>query len=653
MRKLVLTCLASGIFITSGLAQTLFTYGNNSVNKDEFLRVYQKNSANKKPDMSNAALKEYLDLYSLFRMKVTEAESQHLDTVQSVGKELDNYRRQLARTYLTDEQVTNKLYREAYDRMKEDVHIAHILVRCIQGSDTVAAYKKIDSIYHVLSADPSKFNEMAKLYSDDKDTKDKGGDIGYITALNIIYPIENAAYNTKPGTFSEPFHTQFGYHIVKVLDKRSAYGQIKVAQIMLSTPKSKMAEGIVESQRKRADSIITALKHGASFEDMVTKYSDDKFTNKEGGVMQQFGVGRMVPDFEKAAFALHKPGDLSAPVQTEYGIHIIKLIEKIPLQPYDSLQGQIKKKIENDYRSQVAREMFFEKVKKNNGFKEYPANFKELSASFEALPDTGKSGVVFNASDYKLMSKPVFVLGGKNYLQSDFVNYMSSITRGHLMGQRKNVVHELYTMYVSNVVNDFEEHKLAEENPDFKNLMEEYRNGILLFELMDRNVWGKASKDSAGLKAFYDEHKTKYKWEPGFKGSVYKFRDESSMKDGMAILQKKNSTDEDVVKRVNTESNAGGVSIRKGQFEFSRFKDVPQSELIQGKITKPVKNADGSYTVVKVTDVFNEPTQKSLDDARGYVVAEYQDYLEKKWNAEMRQKYPVKLNQDVFNSMVK
>ncbi len=655
MRKLVLTCFGIASLITATNAQTLFTFGNTPVSKEDFLRVYEKNSINKKPDFSEAALKEYLDLYSLFRMKVKEAELQHLDTLSSIQYELDNYRKQLAKNYLTDDKVINKLIQEAYDRMKEEVHVAHILVMVPQmanGGDTVAAYNKIDSLYSVLSKGKADFATLAKEYSDDRGTRETGGDLGYITALQTIYPFENAAYNTPVGKISKPFRTQFGYHIVKVLDRRPARGEVKVAQILIEVKKSQGEEGL-KTAEKRTDSVMAALKKGASFTAMVKKYSDDKFSVNDDGVLAPISVGKVTPEFEEAAFSLKKPGDL-AQVRTDYGFHIIKLVEKYPLKPFDSLQPYIKRKVENDSRAQVARDMFYEKMKEKNGFKEYPANFNEVVDALVKIPDTGKYANMFKAADYSNMNKPLFELDKKPYLQSDFISYAEGLTRGRLMGPKNAVLHDIYNMYVKTVVNDIEEHKLVDEYPEFKNLMEEYRDGIMLFELMDRNVWGKASKDTAGLKAFYEQNKSKYQWEPGFTGSVYKFKNEKALKEGMKLLAQKDIKDEDVIKKLNNDSVPDAVTIQRGHYEFSKFKDVPQSAITSAKkVTEPKKNDDGTYTVVRIDEVFTAPTQKTLDEARGYVVAEYQDYLEKTWNARMRVKYPLKVNDKVFASMVK
>lgn len=656
MRKLYLLGLATGLFLTSAEAQTLFTFGGTPVNKQEFLRVYQKNSLNKKPDFSEPALREYLDLYSLFRMKVREAELQHVDTMASISGELDNYRRQLAKNYLTDKEVRLRLVQEAYDRQKEEVHVAHILIASspmLSPADTLKAYNKLDSIARQINSGKVTFAAMAQEFSDDRDTRVNGGDIGYLTSLQTLYPFENAAFTTPVGKVSKVFRTQLGYHIVKVLDKRPGRGEVQVAQIMFAAPKNKGLDTKTAAKNK-ADDVYKQLKNGASFEEMVTKYSDDKFTVNEKGVMPPFGVGRMTANFENAAFALKKPGDISTPVETDFGYHIIKLISKSPLKPFDSVRDQLQRRVDNDARAQMAHDIYFDKIKKQHGFKEHPENLQAVVKRVVALPDTGANANMFQARDFRDMNAPLFELAGNKYLQSDLMSFAETLTRGRINGPKNAVINDIYKLYVERTVNDFEEHHLAETNPDFKNLMDEYRNGIMLFELTDRNVWGKASRDTVGLKSFYESHKNKYQWEPGFTGVVYKFKDEKAMKEGVALIGKNMSMkDEDVYKQLNSAANPDAVSMQRGHYEYSKFTDVPQSALTKGKLSEPVKNSDGTYTVVKVEDSYSTPTTKTLDEARGYAVAEYQDYLEKQWNEQLRKKYPVKVEEQVFRSMVK
>lgn len=656
MRKLVLSCSLVAISVTSAWAQTLFTYGSNEVDKKDFVRIYEKNSINKSPDYSEKALQEYLDLYSLFRMKVKEAELQKVDTMMSIQSELDNFRKQLAKNYFTDEKVNEQLVKEAYDRMQQDVRVAHILLMSspmAMSKDTVAPYQKIDSIYNAVTKGGADFSAMAKKYSQDQGSAAAGGDMGYITALQTVYEFENAAYNTPVGKVSKPFRTRFGYHIVKVLDKRDAIGKVQVQQILLNTTASAGADA--ESKAKaEVKTIFAALKKGTSFEDLVDKYSDDKFSKSNNGILDPFGVGQMVPEFEKAAISLKKPGDVyPEAIKTDYGYHIIKLVKRETIKPYDSLKENIEKRVARDSRADIAREVFFEGVKKKNNYKEYPANVDEVTQKLLQLPDTSADGGNFTLDALGTLNKPVFEINGQKYLQSDMMGYAVSITRGKIVGSKERFMNDLFKHYSRTVVQDVEEHNLVQDNPEFRAQMQEYRDGIMLFELMNNNVWGKASKDTTGLETFYKNNKQNYKWGAGYRGVVYKFKNEAAMKAGLKAMKKNSFTDEDVMKAVNNDKMPDGVTIERGYFEFAKDKKFSQSEIVKGKPSTAKKNDDGSYLVAFAEDVFANGTTKTLDEARGYVVADYQDFLEKKWNKELRAKYPVKVNDKVFKGLIK
>lgn len=655
MKKFMLTGILSASFFASAQAQTLFTYGSVPVSEAEFLRVYKKNNAAQKIDYSEAALREYVDLYSLFRMKVKEANDQHIDTSASVAGEIDNYRRQLAKTFLTDEEMVGRLVQEAYDRSKEEIHVAHILLLTNPGTDTVAARNRIDSIYNAATKGKVDFGILAKEYSEDKGSKDNNGDIGYISALQTVYSFENAAYTTPVGKVSAPFRTNFGYHIVKVLERRPTRGQIKVAQILISTPKSSGALGI-ETAKLRLDSLEADLKKGVPFDKLVAQYSDDKFSKDNKGELPVFGVGRMIPAFDEAAFNLKKPGDISKPIKTDYGYHVIRLIEKYPLKPFDSLRKELKTKVDNDSRAQQARDMYFQKVRQTNGFKENPTAWASIVSQLGKIADTGKEAGQFSEKTFSQGSNNVmFTLAGKNYTQNDFIAFAGTTTRNRVMvqGNKEAIFRELYSMYQSKVVTDFQEHKLVEENPEFRNLLQEYKDGIMLFELMDRNVWGKASKDTVGLKAFYEMKKDAYVWEPGFKGAVYTFKNEEALKEGLKLLAKKEMTNENLANTLNATKQIDAVGIQTGRYEFNKFTDIPKEKIAAGKLSDPVKKADGTYVVVKADEVFNQPAPKSFPEARGYIISAYQDKLEKDWNNELRAKYPVKINDDVLKKISK
>jgi peptidyl-prolyl cis-trans isomerase SurA len=638
--------VSSVLTALSANAQTLFTYGPNAVSKEEFLRIYKKNNTQKKPDFSAKSVNEYLDLYSLFRMKVKEAELMRLDTNAAVRSELNDYKGQLARTYLSDKQVTQDLIRQAYDRMKEEVKVAHILVAVRPNEDTAKAYHKMDSIYNAIVNQKADFAALAKASSDDKGSGANGGNLGYITSLQVVYPFENAAYNTAVGQVSKPFRSQFGFHILKVLDKRKSSGQVQVAQIMIATPKSKGEQGLADAKKKMEEA-QAALKSGKPFEDVAKEYSEDKFSKDKGGLMEPFGVGKLMPEFEEAAFALKKPGDLSSPIKTDYGIHLIKLIKKMPLQPFDSLKDNIARRVENDSRAAMAKEAYQEKIKKQFGFKAYPQNLDHLVNTF-AKDDSKKE---FKAEDYKTATEALFELGGKKYTQSDFMTYAASITRGNMMGNKATALRDLYKMYENATLSDLQQEELEKNNAEYKNLITEYRDGILLFALMDKNVWSKASKDTAGLSDFYNSHQDKYQWQPGFEGTVYQAANEADLSKLQTALNAGEDVNEALAK-INTADNPSKITQQSGRFEFSRFQADP-STYTENKAGKITRNEDGLYTMAVAHKLYPAASRKSLDEARGFVVADYQDYLEKSWNQELRNRYPVKVEEKVLKSITK
>lgn len=649
MRVLFSIALGVGtvLSVLSADAQTLFTYGPNQVSKEEFLRVYQKNNAQKKPDFSAKSVNEYLDLYSLFKMKVKEAEHMKLDTTAAVISELNNYKGQLARTYLSDKEVTKNLVKQAYDRSKEEIKVAHILIAVRPNEDTATAYQKIDSIYKAITVNKASFAELAKQYSDDKGSGAKGGDIGYISALQVVYPFENAAYATAAGQVSKPFRTQFGFHIVKVEDKRKSNGQVEVAQIMVSISKAKGEEGLAIARKKMSD-IQAELKSGTSFEDLAKKYSDDKFSKDKGGLMEPFGVGKLMPTFEATAFALKKPGDISDPVQTEYGLHLIKLVKKMPVPEFDAVKDNLTRRVENDSRASVAKEAYQEKIKKQYGFKEYPENLAKLIPTLPGETDKDKT---FKAETYKTYTAEVFELGGKKYTQYDFMSYIADLTRGNLVGNRETAMHDLMKMYQTTTLNDLQQAELEKNNPEFKNLITEYRDGILLFDLMDKNVWSKASKDSVGLTSFYTEHKDKYKWQPGFDGTVYQSVSDVDLNKLKEALNSGADANE-ALGKINTAENPSGINQQSGRYEFGRF-PIDKSDFKEGKAGTIYKNEDGSFSMAFVSKMYNQPELKTLEEARGFAVADYQDYLEKQWNQDLKQKYPLKVEQKTLSSIVK
>lgn len=628
-------------------AQTLFTYGKHAVSKEEFLNIYKKNNTQKQLDFSAKSIQEYIELYALYKMKVQEAEEMRLDTLSSIKTELENYKNQLAKSYLIDKQFSAQLLKDAYERLKTDIDVSHILIAVRPNTDSVKAQHTIDSIYSEIKNKKVTFEKMAELYSDDKSSSVNGGRLGFITALQVLYPMENAAYQTPVGDISKPFKTQFGYHILKVNKKRPARGEIQVAQIMIASPASKGEEGR-EAARKKAQMIKDKLNKKESFESLVVEYSDDKFTNQKKGIMDPFGVGRMTPNFEDAAYSLKKPGDISEPIETEFGFHILKLIQKIPLKPLDSIKNDLTRRIENDSRSKIAKDSYMEDVKRQMKFKEYPENLNDFLSAFAY--DTMKT---IDRSNYANFKKPLFEINKVSYNPQDFLDYVFRLTNGNLFGNKVKALTDLYPVYQTNVIEGIQQNELEANNKEYRDLITEYRNGILLFDLMDQKIWSKASADEEGLKEFYQKNLYKYHWKPGFEGTIFSSNSENEINTVKDYMDKDGLTGTEALDRLHEELEDKMVTgSQTGRYDFTQLPLFPQ-DYVAGKTTKIFRGENGNYNFIMPINVNYEPKQKSLEDARGFVVADYQDFLEKEWNQQLKRKYPLEINQKTLQSIIK
>jgi peptidyl-prolyl cis-trans isomerase SurA len=647
-KKLV---FASLLFLCSiSIAQTntsdpvIMSIAGENVAKSEFERVFKKNNT-KETSYDRKSVTDYVTLYVNYKLKVKEAVDMGMDTVKSFTEELGGYRKQLAQPYLVDKEVTENLLKEAYNRMKSDVRASHILVKVAQEAlpkDTLEAYNKALKIREELMKGKD-FAELAKEKSEDPSAKDNGGDLGYFTALQMVYPFESAVYSMKKGELSQPVRTRFGYHIIKVTDTRPAQGEVKVAHIMVKVAANALSADSAKAAAKTKE-LYDSLKAGKSFEDLAQKYSEDQGSSKQGGVLPVFGTGRMVPEFEKAAFSLKNVGDYTQPIRTTYGWHIIKLLEKKQLGTYEELQAELKQKVSKDSRAELSKASMIKKIKNKYGFKENAKAKDEFMKVVDSTLTQGK----WTADKAANLKNMMFSIGEKNYMQKDFAEYVASHQAKKGDGTLPVQVNALYNDWLNESVIAFEESRLDQSHPDFKALMQEYRDGILLFELTDKKVWSKAVKDTAGLKEFYEKNKNSYQWGERLDAVIYTCADAEVAKEVHKLMKTVDDNDT-LMARVNKSSQLN-LQVKSGKFSKGDNEIIDSIPWTEG-MTKDMKR---NNQIVFVNVKKKLPAQpKTLEEAKGIITADYQAYLEKEWIEELRKKYSVKVNQEVVETLIK
>lgn len=706
-------CLTAANAQNGSTDPTLMTVDGKPVSRAEFEAIYKKN--NKEASVTKEALDEYLELFINYKLKVREAESLGMDTITKFRNELDGYRKQLARPYLIDRELNDALMREAYDRSQQEVRASHILIQVAPDAspeDTLAAWKRLTALRErVMKGE--EFAAVAKGLggSEDPSAQKNGGDLGWFSALQMVYPFENAAYNTPEGTVSQPVRTRFGYHIVKVTGRRPARGQMKVAHIMLRSTDQDTPEKQQNAEQRIREIHKQVAAGTLAFADAALKFSEDESSSTKGGELPQFGTGKMIEEFEDAAFALRQPGQISEPVKSRFGWHIIKCIEAIPPPSYDQAKAELKTKIARDSRAEITRKAFMERLRKEYEYTTYPANLKKVMAMVDtsvfkkgtATTDTmlrkqyvegpfvkGKGrqavryrrelagaisggrmlaaksrpyeemtqtlddtvvvrevmeGWAYDRKKAAKLNKPVFSFAGNNVTQRDLLDQIESRQRRERVQPIDDYVQARMMEYADERILAHEDGRLEEKYPEFRMLMKEYRDGILLFELTDQKVWGRAVKDSTGLDAFHKANSDRFMWPTRYEVDLYACSDAAASKAMRASL-KRGKRGKDLMDIVN-KTNALALSIDGGTFSAEE-KPFLASITATG-LSKDIP-FEGKVMVVDVKKIL-PPSPKALDEARGLITAAYQDHLEKEWIKELRAKYPVNVDKAVLYSI--
>jgi len=629
-------------FVLIAQKNSVVTIDGRQISKEEFEVIYKKNNTNLNDDSEVKSPQEYMKMFIDFKLKVIEAENRGLDTSSTFKDELAGYRDELAKTYLTDVSITDSMVKEAYFRSVNFVKVSHILLELSENAspeDTAKVYNKLIEIRNMYLNKEKTFDALAREYSEDPSAASNGGELPYFGAFKMITPFENAAFTTPVGEITMPVRTQVGMHLIRVEKLIPSSGEMKVGHILLKFSNN---TAVSEEEETRVhsviDSLYTLLQNGADWAKVALEFSDDKLAAKNDGIMkfisQEFGV----PEFADAAFALKKDGEISKPVRSKYGWHLIKRIETKPAPTFEELEIELTKKVKADPRRSVySKNKFIDNMKKEYGFvsnNEDVNKFNELVSAIEL--DTLYQ---LPANCGKLT---LFKFAGKDYTAEDYFNAIrGQYNLDYIIKSR--FIHG-YQDYVEKLLTDHENSLLEEKYPDFRYLIKEYHDGILLFSIMETEVWNKAIEDSVGLENYYNKNKDKYLFGEHFDGLLIKCDSEETR----ALVEKaiaEGNTNADSLQSMAIAAGGNKNSVVKGRWEkgANRFIDY-----LIWKAEKPRDYKENLHFVVGKTV---DSGVKTLDEARGLYISDYQGVIEKEWLDQLRKKYEVKINESLLKKV--
>lgn len=623
--------------------QPLIRMGSVSISKEDFLKAYKKNNTD--AVASEKAIREYLELYIRFKLKVKAAYDARLDTLATQKAELTDFKSQLAASYMIDENSFQALVTEAIARSKKDVHLAHIFIPFpklpgrMEG-DTAFAAKQAKVAYDLLLSG-SDFGRVAADFSSDTATRMTNGDLGYITVFTLPYTFENIAYTTPAGTFSKPFKSTLGYHILKNLGERKAAGKVSIAQILLAFEPSP-SDSMIMITAARADSIYTALIKGASFNEMVSRYSNDNTSINVHGELPPFGPGTYSQSFENSAFSLTADGEIGKPFRTSFGFHILKrlrLTHDLIDPAVDSSITALKEKIKRDERMEVSRKALLTRIYTAINFKAAPFDKDAFKTTSDSVLQNGN----YNALKNFTLQTALFTTGNEKHLMQDWLKYLLDVQNISSLSMGKSLS-ELYQQFQDNAATEYYREHLDRYNTDYAAQLNEFKEGNLLFEMMQRSIWDRAATDSTGMRNFYNSRKTDYTWDSPVDAIIFTAIDSASAWNLWNELSKKG---------IGSWRNTMISYLDKAQGDSGRFE---KSQLTPGSaaLGKPIKSVGVSdvYSFTYIVRMYEEKNvQKTFAEAQGAVLNDYQQYLEEQWISWLKKRYPVVINQSVLKSL--
>lgn len=631
-------------------SNTLLSIGEKKVSDEEFKYIYSKNNTN---DLGVKSPEEYLDLFINFKLFVVEAESLKLDESEQFKNEFQGYKEQLAEPYLAEAIIKKQLLDEAYDRSKYDVKIDLIYIKVDKRANVKQQMKAEDKAKKIKERLDSgeDFEKVATETSDTKSVARTRGHLLFIPLSRLPYEIQNEVVNAKKGVFLQPISTQSGYYILRLVDKRKSPGLVHVAHIMVSSPKTQN-EMKNQPAKDKAEDLYNQLLSGASFEELA-KQSDDKGTGKKGGELPWFGTGRMVAEFEDVAFNLKNVGDMSKPIKTEFGWHIIKLLGKKPLPTKEEATPKIQKQISRDV---VLRETVRDYV---NSTLKKRFNYSEVKGAkvLYEFADSSFYKAAWEKPEDEDLSAVVFKLNGEKYTADQFADFTANSQRKQYPVSLQNYIDEKYNDFVYEMLQEVERKQLYSSNDQFRNTVREYHDGMLLFDYKKEYIWDKASIDSVGLKKFYKNNIDKFQNRLSLEMSIFEYSEESQVEKFMDIDKKDwtKMSDEDVVKKLSRRDSEFKL-IQTGRFRakenivadkvFEVFEQNP------GFKKRKSLHLPADNMLVHISKM-EKVAPKKFEELRGLVISEYQHELEQKKLEELKEKYKVRVNKKVLKQLEK
>ena len=627
----------------SGQNNTILKIDNQTVNKAEFEQIYWKNK--KEKIATKEDLDEYIQLFVNFKLKVIAAEELGLDTTKKFINELSGYRVQLEKPYLIDTSINEDLINEAYYRTINEVNASHIMTKLGPNpspEDTLKAYKKISDIRNKIISGNLGFEEAAEELSEDPYAKSTKGNLGYFNAFKMLYSFECAAYQTPVGKVSEIVRTKYGYHIVQPNSIRKAKGRVKTSHIMITTSSKK--ENILSEEK--INSIYKELvEKTKTFEELAIQYSEDRKSAKNGGEIGWINSGgNFYPEFEEAVFSLKTDGEHSKPFKTPNGWHIVKRLSYEPIGDLKSMSYNLKNKIQKDARAQKTKSSFINKLKTEYQLKNLfnvkvlVSILKNKKFDFENLD--------FN-KNLKNINNVVLTFSNVSFTNFDFIKYL---VESKLISKDKieeNLIKQQFVKFTNQNLIEFEKTQLETKHPDFKALMKEYRDGILLFEISDQNIWTKAIKDTAGLKEFYKLNKDTWKWPNRINGTLFTSESKKTVNKVKSLKLKKSLSNDSIMSILNKDNLFNLKYENKIIDDFNKY-NLTFEDLEKG-FNGPFKFQE-KWVLIYVEDKLPQ-RNKELKEAEGIIVSAYQNYLESQWLSSLKEKHEISINYETLYSI--